>query len=317
MKIVYKQDGYHNYCYNDKKDKKDLGITKPKAPYIEEVFWAEKSMETNNNDDDKEYEDKLYIEYKITYIDIDFYLLRKGVIFLWEDLTTQAANKIIQKIMLLEITPKKNKPEKISLFINCSKGSSLGAKSLYYFMKSIEIKIETIGVKQVSGAGIFALLGGKSRLALPNSRFRLYPQFSVKFKCKYPNPEFLNELQAEHLRWEELKNIFTLETGNSIEDLNIISYMSTTEAQKYGIIDGILTEIKIDKTEAEKASEEKFSEQESYKESDQELVDGWEKESDQESDEEWDEESDQEWDEESDQESDEEWDEEREYKTHF
>nr|YP_009413602.1 ATP-dependent Clp protease proteolytic subunit [Hemitomes congestum]ASN78919.1 ATP-dependent Clp protease proteolytic subunit [Hemitomes congestum] len=253
---MYKYINDGNDKYNDKRDdKKDkdkkepkIKIIIPKVPFIEieEVEVLERI--DNDSEDEEELEKNIYYEEVLTYIDLYTFLNRNGIIFLWEDLTMEVANKIIKLIICLYIRSDKNGAlETISIFINCYKGSLLAARVLYNFLNAgafLNINIETIGCGRVGGPGLYALLGGRPRFALPHCRFLISrPNIKLTHNHKIPFAEYFADAQRKFDICKDLENIFMEETGQPLEFIeNKDHYMSAAEARDFGIIDEIISD---------------------------------------------------------------------------
>nr|ASN78941.1 ATP-dependent Clp protease proteolytic subunit [Monotropa hypopitys var. americana] len=272
----------------NKKEKKEPKIIIPKVPYIEieEVEELERvKNEPNDSENGYEYEEdiidsengyeyeediidsengyeyeediiykkKIYYEEVVNYIDLYSFLYKNGIIFLWENLTMEVANKIIKLIICLDIYG--DAPEKASVLINCSKGSLLASRTLCNFMnEGADINIETIGCGKVGGPGIYALLGGRTRLAFPKCSFLLYRP-NIKLDPRLPPSAYEVDANIKLKICGSLQDIFTKKTGQPPEFIRDIGrrgrYMSATEAREYRIIDGIIGGFNFKKSEDE------------------------------------------------------------------
>nr|YP_009413667.1 ATP-dependent Clp protease proteolytic subunit [Pityopus californicus]ASN79027.1 ATP-dependent Clp protease proteolytic subunit [Pityopus californicus] len=256
----------------DKKEKREKKEKKePKDPIIPQIPFIEieeveelESVENEPNDSEDEYEDeegiiykkKIYYEEVVNYIDLYSFLYKNGIIFLWENLTMEVANKIIQLIICLDLYG--DAPETTSVLINCSKGSPLAARTLCNFMNEgafIDVTIETIGCGRVGGPGIYALLGGRPRFAFPNCKFLISrPNFKVNLRtCRF-NSKLEAEINIKLKIRRDLEETFTEKTGQPpefIKNIRTGRYMSATEAREYGIIDEIIRDLNFKKPEDE------------------------------------------------------------------
>nr|YP_009239327.1 Clp protease-Like protein [Monotropa hypopitys]AMM04614.1 Clp protease-Like protein [Monotropa hypopitys]ANP26269.1 ClpP [Monotropa hypopitys] len=248
----------------EKKEPKEPKIIIPKVPYIEieEVEELERienePNDSENGDEDEDeaeiiYEKKIYYEEVVNFIDLYSFLYKNGIIFLWENLTMEVANKIIKLIICLDIYG--DATETASVLINCSKGSLLASRTLCNFMnEGSDINIETIGCGQVGGPGIYALLGGRTRLAFPNCSF-LLSRPNIKLDPRLPPSEYEVDANIKLQICGSLQDIFTEKTGQPPEFIRDIGrrvrYMSAAEAREYGIIDEIIRGFNFKKPEDE------------------------------------------------------------------
>ena len=172
--------------------------------------------------------------------DIYSRLLKERIIFLGTPVTDEISSLIIAQLLFLEA----DDPEKdITFYINSPGGSVTAGLAIYDTMQFIRSEVSTICVGQAASMGAFLLAAGSKgkRFALPNSRVMIHQpsggfqgmasDIAIHAKEMLQIKQRLNETLAEH-------------TGRSVEqvekDVDRDYFMSATEAQAYGLVDGVL-----------------------------------------------------------------------------
>ncbi len=173
--------------------------------------------------------------------DIFSRLLEERIVFLAGPVTDMNANVVIaQMLYLVSKDPKRD----IKLYINSPGGSVTAGLAIYDTMQFIKCPVSTIciGLAASMGAVILACGSKGKRFALPNAEIMLHQVASgvegqaseieiaakqiIKIKGK------INEILASH-------------TGQPIasveKDTDRDFYMTAVEAQKYGLIDEVIT----------------------------------------------------------------------------
>src|SRR5689334_3587051 len=157
--------------------------------------------------------------------DIYSRLLNERIIFLGTPVDDQIANLIVAQLLHLE----SEDPDKdISLYINSPGGSVYAGMAIYDTMQFIKPDVSTICCGIAMSMGALLLAGGAKgkRMALPNSKI-LIQQVSAGFQGHATDIE----IHAEH-------------TGQPLEkvsrDTERDYFMSSPEAQEYGIIDQVI-----------------------------------------------------------------------------
>ncbi|KAF0815252.1 ATP-dependent Clp protease proteolytic subunit [Andreprevotia sp. IGB-42] len=174
--------------------------------------------------------------------DIYSRLLKERVIFLVGPVNDAVANVIVAQLLFLE---SENPDKDIHLYINSPGGSVTAGMSIYDTMQFIKPKVSTLCVGMAASMGAFLLAGGAEgkRFALPNARIMIHQpligglqgqasDIEIHARELIKTKRLLNELLAKH-------------TGQSLEtierDTDRDNFMSSAEAQKYGLIDEVLT----------------------------------------------------------------------------
>jgi len=172
--------------------------------------------------------------------DIYSRLLKERIIFLGSPIDDYVANLVIAQLLYLEAED----PEKdIMLYINSPGGMVSAGLAIYDTMQYIKPDVCTICVGQAASmAAVLLAAGAKGkRYALPHSRIMIHQPMGA-----FQGQATEVEIQAkEILRLRDILNeILAKHTGQDkrriAKDTERDFYMSSEEAQKYGIIDHIL-----------------------------------------------------------------------------
>ena len=173
--------------------------------------------------------------------DIYSRLLKERVVFLGDQVTPETANIVIAQLLHLAYEdPKKD----IKLYINSPGGSVYDGLAIIDTMNYIEPDVQTIGIGLQASMGAMLLSSGTKgkRFALPNARIMIHQ----------PSSGTEGKITAQEIALKEgiyLKKVLidmmaknTGKTAKEIEkDMDRDNWMSAEEAQKYGIIDDVIT----------------------------------------------------------------------------
>ena len=171
--------------------------------------------------------------------DIYSRLLRDRVVFLVGPVTDQSANLVVAQLLFLE---SENPDKDISLYIDSPGGSVYAGLSIYDTMQFIKPDVSTICLGMAASMGAFLLAAGAKgkRFALPNSRIMIHqPSGGTNGTAADI------EIQAKEILElrSRLNTILSEHTGQSIEKIAVDTerdnFMSSAQAVKYGIIDGV------------------------------------------------------------------------------
>jgi ATP-dependent Clp protease protease subunit len=172
--------------------------------------------------------------------DIYSRLLKERIIFLGTAIDDHVANLVIAQLLFLEAED----PEKdIMIYVNSPGGMVSAGLAIYDTMQYIKPDVCTICVGQAASmAAVLLAAGAKGkRYALPHSRIMIHQPMGA-----FQGQATEVEIQAkEILRLRDILNeILAKHTGQDkkriAKDTDRDFYMSSEEAQKYGIIDHIL-----------------------------------------------------------------------------
>ncbi|WP_022853820.1 ATP-dependent Clp endopeptidase proteolytic subunit ClpP [Thermodesulfatator atlanticus] len=173
--------------------------------------------------------------------DIYSRLLKERIVFIGAPIDDHLANLVIAQLLFLEA----DDPDRdITLYINSPGGIVTAGLAIYDTMQYIKPDVCTLCLGQAASMAAVLLAGGAKgkRYALPHSRIMLHQPIG-SFQGQATDVD----IQArEILRLRAMLNeILAKHTGQPIDQIQKDTerdfYMSSEEAQKYGIIDKILT----------------------------------------------------------------------------
>jgi ATP-dependent Clp protease, protease subunit len=173
--------------------------------------------------------------------DIYSRLLKERVIFLVGPVTEGSANLIVAQLLFLE---SENADKDIHFYINSPGGLVSAGMAIYDTMQYIKPDVSTLCIGQAASMGSLLLTAGAKgkRFCLANSRVMIHQPLGG-FQGQASDIEIhakeilflknrLNELLAKH-------------SGQSIEtierDTDRDNFLSAEQAEKYGLIDAVLT----------------------------------------------------------------------------
>ena len=174
--------------------------------------------------------------------DIYSRLLNERIIFLGTPITDDIANLVIAQLLHLE----SEDPDKdISLYINSPGGDVYSGLAIYDTMQFIKPDVSTICVGIAMSMGALLLAGGAAgkRMALPNSKILIHQVWSpVGGQGQATDIEIrAREIITLKRRIEEILAEHTGQEVDKIQkDTDRDYFMSSHEAQEYGLIDRVL-----------------------------------------------------------------------------
>ena len=173
--------------------------------------------------------------------DIYSRLLKERIIFLGSGVNDDVANVIVAQLLFLEAED----PEKdITFYINSPGGSVTAGMAIYDTMQYVKCDIATLCMGQAASMGAFLLAAGADgkRYSLPNARILIHQpmggfqgqatDIDIQAREILRMKKDLNRLLAHHCKID-----FEKVRADTERDY----FMSAEEAQKYGIIDKVLT----------------------------------------------------------------------------
>ena len=173
--------------------------------------------------------------------DIYSRLLEDRIVFVTGEITDDTANVVVAQLIYLEgKDPKKD----ISMYINSPGGSISAGMAILDTMRYISCDISTICVGLcASMAAVLLACGTKGkRFSLPNGEIMIHQPLSTGMQGQATDIE----IASKHLQKLKAKmhEILSDVTGQSVEkvakDCERDNYMSSSEAQQYGIIDKVI-----------------------------------------------------------------------------
>ena len=180
--------------------------------------------------------------------DIYSLLLKERIVFLGTGINDQVANAIIAQLLFLD----REDPERdINLYINSPGGVITAGLAIYDTMQLIRPNVSTICVGMAASMGTVLLCGGAKgkRYALPNSTIHMHQALGGA----QGQASDIEIAAREIIRMQDkIRNIISEHTGQSYEkiarDTDRDFYMSSEQAEEYGIIDVVMASPK-DKAE--------------------------------------------------------------------
>lgn len=173
--------------------------------------------------------------------DIFSRLLKDRVIFLGEQIDDNVASLIVAQLLFLEA---EDSEKEISLYINSPGGSVTAGMAIYDTMQYVKPDVSTICVGMAASMGAFLLTAGEKgkRFALPNAEIMIHqPLGGVQGQASDI------QIHADHIlkTKDKLNRILAERTGQKLETIAIDTdrdnFMSADEAQKYGIVDKVIS----------------------------------------------------------------------------
>ncbi len=172
--------------------------------------------------------------------DIYSRLLKERVIFLVGPVDDHMANLIVAQLLFLE---SENPDKDIHLYINSPGGSVSAGLAIYDTMQFIKPDVSTMCIGQAASMGALLLAGGAAgkRHCLPHSRVMIHqPLGGFQGQASDIDIHAKEILKAR----EKLNQILSIHTGKTLKaiekDTDRDRFMGAEEAEKYGIVDGVL-----------------------------------------------------------------------------
>jgi ATP-dependent Clp protease protease subunit len=179
--------------------------------------------------------------------DIYSRLLKDRIIFIGTPVDDNVANIIIAQLLFLQM---EDADKDVSVYINTPGGSVTSGLAIYDTMQFIKPDVNTYCMGQAASLGALLLAAGTKgkRHALPHSRIMIHQPWGGAQGAASD----INIQAQEILRLKErLSQILARHTGQSIEkivkDSDRDYFMSAEEAKAYGIVDEVITNIKVKK----------------------------------------------------------------------
>ena len=176
--------------------------------------------------------------------DIFSRLLKDRIVFIGSVIDDIDANLIVAQMLFLQ---NENKNAEISLYVNSLGGAVTAGLAIYDTMQFVQCDVATYCIGQAVSMGAILLAAGTpgKRYALPHSRVMLHQPWggtqgtaadiSIQAEEIVRVKRHLNEILAKHTKQ-------SLERVEADSDRDF--YMAADEAQKYGIVDEVLTTLK-------------------------------------------------------------------------
>jgi ATP-dependent Clp protease, protease subunit len=174
--------------------------------------------------------------------DIYSRLLNERIIFLGTPIDDQIANLIMAQLLHLE----SEDPDKdIALYINSPGGDVYAGLAIYDTMQFVKPDIQTICVGIAMSMGAVILAGGShgKRMSLPNSKMLIHQVWSPGGGQGQATDIEIRAREIINLK-RRIEEIIAKHSGQELEkvskDMDRDYFMSSQEAQDYGIIDNVI-----------------------------------------------------------------------------
>jgi ATP-dependent Clp protease protease subunit len=169
--------------------------------------------------------------------------LETRTILIFGEINQKMAETVTQQLLLLSSIS----DEDIKILINSQGGHVESGDTIFDMIRFVKPKIKIIGTGWVasSGALIYAAPPVEQRYSLPNTRFLLHqPAAGIRGSAQ----DLAIEAQEIIRMRRRLNEIFSKQTGQPLDKIERDSdrnfWMSADEAQKYGLVGHIITNLK-------------------------------------------------------------------------
>lgn len=178
-------------------------------------------------------------------------LLENRIIFLQGELYDGNANELVMKLLYLQ---SENRRKDIHFYINSPGGSVTATLAIYDTMQMISCPVATYCVGLAASGGAILLAGGEKdkRFSLQHAKIMIHqPHGGVGGQVSDI------EIQADEIlkTRSALNEILAHHTGKDVDEIAKACdrdfYMNAEEAQKFGVVDDILTKQSVEKDEEE------------------------------------------------------------------
>lgn len=173
--------------------------------------------------------------------DIYSRLLKERVVFIVGGIDDHVANLVVAQILFLE---SENPDKDISLYINSPGGSVSAGLAVHDTMQFCRPDVSTLCIGQAASMGALLLAAGApgKRYALPHSRIMIHqPLGGFEGQASDIDIHAKEILRAR----EQINQVLARHTGRKVDkirqDTERDHFMSSEDAQKYGIVDQVLT----------------------------------------------------------------------------
>lgn len=173
--------------------------------------------------------------------DIFSRLLKERIIFVTGPVHDGMATLIVAQLLFLE---SENPDKDISMYINSPGGVVTSGLSIYDTMQYIKPKVSTLCIGQAASMGSLLLCAGEAghRYATPNARIMIH-QPSGGFQGQASDIE-IHAQEILKLK-SRLNGMYVKHTGQKLATIEKAmdrdNFMSAEEAQKFGLIDNIVS----------------------------------------------------------------------------
>ncbi len=174
--------------------------------------------------------------------DIFSRLLKERIIFITGPIEDGMATLVCAQLLFLEA---ENPKKEISLYINSPGGVVTSGMAIYDTMQFVKPPVSTLCFGQAASMGSLLLTAGEKgmRYALPNARIMVH-QPSGGFQGQVTDI-LIHAREVEALK-RRLNEIYERHTGKPYDEVHAAlerdNFMTSTQAQEFGLIDRVLAE---------------------------------------------------------------------------
>lgn len=172
--------------------------------------------------------------------DIYSRLLKDRIIFLGDHVDEHSANLIVAQLLFLD---NQDPSKDIYLYINSPGGSVYDALAIYDTIQYVKSDVQTVGIGVQASAAAFLLSSGAKgkRFILPNATVMIHqPSSGTRGKVTDQEIDLRESLRVKKL----LEEIMAKNTGQKVtqihDDMERDRWMTSEEAQAYGIVDKVI-----------------------------------------------------------------------------
>lgn len=175
--------------------------------------------------------------------DIYSRLLVDRIVFLGTAINDEVANAIVAQLLFLQ---SESPDQDVHLYINSPGGSITSGMAIYDTMQFISCDVATYCIGQCASMGATLLTAGAKgkRRALPNSRIMIHQPLAGMEGTAAEIDIHVQELRKIKTK---MNSILLKHTGRSLEEIENDTerdkFMTPEEAQEYGLIDEVISEI--------------------------------------------------------------------------
>ncbi|MGY1843273.1 ATP-dependent Clp protease proteolytic subunit [Modestobacter sp. SYSU DS0875] len=171
-------------------------------------------------------------------------LLRERIVFLGREVDDDIANELCAQMLLLSA---EDPARDIHLYVNSPGGSVMAGLAVHDTMRFVDCDVATYAMGMAASMGQFLVTAGTAgkRHALPHTRILMHQpsaglrgtaaDITIQAEMLGQLKQQVNELQAEH-------------SGQDVEriarDSERDRWFSPAEAQAYGLVDHVLTDVR-------------------------------------------------------------------------
>ncbi len=175
-----------------------------------------------------------------TSVDIFSRLIESRILFLYEDITSALASKIVAALLYLDA---QDSEAEITIYINSPGGDTDGLFAIYDVFQLISAPIKTVCIGEACSAAAILLAAGTPgrRYVCTNSKVMIH---HVQAELEGSKTEIEREVARINLVNESIVEALARHTGKPVSridaDCAVDKYMSAEEAVEYGMVDEIL-----------------------------------------------------------------------------